>query len=154
MEQQALKRIKSPNEVFTGAFLIAVAALAFYLARSLSRGTEVGVGPGFVPYLFAFLQLGLGSILVVHGMLREGPAPDAWHLRPLVLVLASVAFFAISIERLGLVIALAGLIFISCAAHRGTTLREALALAAGTVLVSSLLFVKALGLAISLWPKF
>jgi len=154
MAPQALNRIKSPNEVFTGAFLIAVALLALYLARPLSRGTEVGVGPGFVPYLFAFLQLGFGFILVVHGITRTGPAPDTWHLRPLVLILASVAFFAISIQRLGLVIALAGLIFISCAAHRGTTLRETLALAAGTVLVSSLLFVKALGLAIPLWPKF
>lgn len=154
MVQTAVKRIKSPNEVFTGVFLIAVALLALYLARSLSRGTEVGLGPGFVPYMFAFMQLGLGLILLVHGMTREGPDPEAWHLRPLVLVLASVAFFAMTIQRMGLVIALSGLIFISCAAHRGTKLREALALAVGSVVVSALVFVKALGLTIPLWPQF
>ena len=143
---------RNVNEILTGAFLILVALLALYLAWPLSRGTEVGVGPGFIPYLFAFTQIGLGVIMLVHGWMSQGEPGEAWHLRPLVLILASVSFFAFSIQRLGLVIALTGLVFIACAAHQGTTWREALVLAVGSVTVSALLFVKVLGLVIPLWP--
>lgn len=136
----------------TGTFLILVALLAFYLTGTLGKGSTSSLGPGFVPTMFAALQLLLGLIMVGHGLLRAGEAPEPWHLRPLVLVLLSVAFFAGTIQKMGLVIALSGLVLISCTANRGTTWREALALAVGSVLVAALLFVKALGLPISLWP--
>jgi putative tricarboxylic transport membrane protein len=149
----AMHRIKNPNQVFTGIFLILVSLLAFYLSWPLSSRTDVGLGPGFVPKLFAFVQLGLGALMIVNGFVQPGEPVEAWHLRPVVLVLAAVAFFAMAIERMGLVVALTGLVLISCAAHRGTTLREALSLAVGSVVVSVLLFVKALGLTMALWPS-
>ena len=142
--------VKNSNQVFTGVFLILVAMLAFYLAWPLGRTTEVGLGPGFVPYMFAFAQVILGGMLVMQGFRGDRQPADAWKLRPLVLVLASVAFFALSIQKMGLVVALSGLVLISCAAHQETTWREALALAIGSVVVSALVFVKALGLPVSL----
>jgi hypothetical protein len=148
-----MNRIKDLNEVLTGIFLILAALLAFYLAWPLSSTTDVGLGPGYVPKAFAFIQLGLGAIMIVNGFLEAGEAPERWHLRPLVLVLASVAFFALTIERMGLVVALTGLVLIACTAHRGTKFYEALALALGSVVVSVLVFVKALGLSIPLWPQ-
>ena len=147
-----MDRIKNMNGVLTGIFLILVALLAFYLAWPLSSKTEVGLGPGYVPKMFAFIQLALGALMIVDGFLEAGEAYESWHLRPLVLVLSSVAFFAMTIERMGLVVALTGLVLISCAANRGTRFYEALALAVGAVVVSALLFVKALGLSIALWP--
>jgi putative tricarboxylic transport membrane protein len=147
-----MDRIKNMNGVLTGSFLILVALLAFYLAWPLSSKTEVGLGPGYVPKMFAFIQLALGALMIVDGFLEAGEAHESWHLRPLVLVLSSVAFFAMTIERMGLVVALTGLVLISCAANRGTRFYEALALAVGAVVVSALLFVKALGLSIALWP--
>jgi len=140
------------NAVFTGVFLILVALLALYLAWPLSSGTEVGLGPGYVPKLFAFIQLAFGAALVVQGWLETGEAPEPWPLRPLVLILGSVVFFAIAIEPLGLVIALTGLVLLGCAANRATRLRESLALALGSVVFSVLVFVKALGLTMPLWP--
>ncbi len=148
-----MHRVKNMNEVLTGIFLILVALLGLYLSWPLSSTTEVGLGPGYVPKMFAFIQLALGVILIGSGMVTEGEAHEPWHLRPLLLILASIAFFAMTIGRLGLVIALTGLVFLSCAANRGTTFRETLALAVGSVVVSALLFVKALGLSIALWPS-
>jgi hypothetical protein len=147
-----MKRIKDLNVVLTGVFLILVALLAFYLAAPLSSKTDVGLGPGFVPKMFAFMQLGLGALMIFDGFVQEGEAPGPWHLRPLLLILASVGFFAITIERLGLIVAVTGLVLISCAANRGTTWREAAVLAAGSAAVSALLFVKLLGLTIPIWP--
>ena len=146
-------RKQNLNEVLAGSILILVALLGFYLAWPLSRGTEVGLGPGFVPYMFATTQTVLGGIMVVHGLAHPGEAPEPWHMRPLILVLLSVAFFAVTIQRMGLVTAVFGLVVISCAAHRGTTWRETLAVATGSVVVCALVFVKALGLSIALWPR-
>ena len=147
-----MNRVKDMNEVMTGIFLILVSLLAFYLSWPLSRSTEVGLGPGYVPKVFAFIQLVIGMIMIVDGFLEAGEASEPWHLRPLVLILASVAFFAVTIESLGLVIALTGLVLISCAANRETKLFQAIALAFGSVIFSVLVFVKALSLQIPMWP--
>jgi len=148
-----VQRARNTNEVLTGIFLILVALLAFYLARPLSSTTEVGLGPGYVPRMLAFLQLGLGAVMVADGLLHGGEEAEAWQLRPLLLILGSVAFFALSIQRLGLIIALAGLVLIGCCANRGTRFIEAVVLAIGCAVFSVLVFVKALGMPIALWPQ-
>jgi putative tricarboxylic transport membrane protein len=147
-----MHRIKDMNVLLTGVFLILVALLAFYLAAPLSSKTDVGLGPGYVPKMFAFMQLGLGALMIFNAFVQEGVASEPWHLRPLLLILASVGFFAVSIERLGLIVAVTGLVLISCAANHGTTWREALVLAVSSAAVSALLFVKLLGLTIPIWP--
>jgi len=144
--------IRNHNEVMTGIFLILVALLGFYLTAPLGKGSTASLGPGFVPNLLAGVQLIIGLVMVVHGFVKAGESPEPWHLRPLVLVTGSVAFFAATIQSMGLVIAITGLVLISCAANRGTTWREALVLAIGSVVVTTLLFVKALGLVMPLWP--
>lgn len=148
-----MQRIKNMNEVLTGIFLILVALLAFYLSWPLSSGTQIGLGPGFIPRLFALIQLVIGVVLIGSGLMTAGEPADAWQLRPLLLILASITFFAVSIERLGMVIAVVGLVLISCAANRGTTFKEAVILAAGSAAVSAFLFVKLLGLTIAVWPS-
>ena len=137
----------------TGVFLILVSLLAFYLSWPLSSRTEVGLGPGFIPKMFALVQLIFGAIMIAHGCIKAGEPTESWHWRPLILILGSVTFFAMSIERLGMVIAITGLVLLSCAANRDTRFREAVALALGSVVFSVLVFVKALGLTIPLWPQ-
>lgn len=144
--------IRNKNHFATGLFLIAVALLAFYLSRRLGGITDVGLGPGFVPRMFAFIQLGLGAALVASGFLTTDEDHERWQLRPL-LVIVSIVFFCIAIERLGLVIALVGQVLISCAAHPGTKFHEAVALAVGAAVFSVVVFVKLLGLSIAVWPQ-
>jgi len=148
-----MRRIKDMNVFLTGTFLILVAFLAFYLSMPLASNTDVGLGPGFVPKMFAFMQFGLGATMVFVGFMQEGESPEPWQWRPLVLILASVGFFAITIERMGLIVAVIGLVLISCAANRGTTFRESLVLAVCSAAVSAGLFVKLLGLSIAIWPS-
>ena len=147
-------RIKNLNHVMTGIFLIAVALVALWAAWTLSSKTDMGIGPGYVPKMLAFALIGLGGLLVANGLWHEGEPTSAWHLRPLVLILSSVVFFALTIERMGLAVALTGLVLLGCAANKETRFREALALAVGAVVVCSLLFIKALGLSLPLWPAF
>jgi len=143
---------KNMNEVLTGLFLVFVALFAFYLSWPLSSGTEVGLGPGFVPRMFAFIQLVLGIVLVASGLSTAGERLEAWQARPLLLILGSITFFAVSIERMGLLISVTGLVLISCAANRDTSFRETVILAVSSAAASALLFVKLLGLSIAVFP--
>jgi hypothetical protein len=147
-----MKQIKDLNLLLTGAFLLLVALLAMYLSAPLSSVSEVGPGPGYMPKLFAFLQFGLGAVMVFNGFVQTGEASEPWHLRPVVLVLGSVAFFAMTIQSLGLVLSVMGLVFISCAANRETRFRESLALAVGCAAATPLLLVNLLGLSMFIWP--
>ena len=146
-----LGKVKDVNRVMTGVFLSLVALLGFYLARSLSNFTDVGLGPGFAPHVFAGMQLAIGLALIALGFIKAGDRPESWHLRPLLIIVA-IVFFGATIETMGMVIALAGLILIACCANKGTKPIEAIGLAAITVLFSAIVFVKLLGLTMPLWP--
>jgi hypothetical protein len=135
-----------------GAFLILTALAGLYLAWPLATSTDVGIGPGYVPRMIAFIQVGLGALLVRNGFTFLGEPLETWYVRPPLFILSAVTFFAFSIERFGLVISLIGLVVISCKASRDTTAYEILSLIVGAVLVSVVVFVKALGLSIGLWP--
>jgi hypothetical protein len=50
------------------------------------------------------------------------------------------------------VLAVIGLVLISCLANRGTTFKEAAILAVASAAVAAFLFVKLLGLSIAVWP--
>lgn len=147
-----MRRIQNPNEVLTGGFLCCAALFAVYIAWPLSSGTDMGIGPGFLPKTLALIQFVLGAMLVAHGFVAEHDKLDPWQLRPLVFILSSLAFFAMTIERMGLIVALTGLVLIGCAANREMRLVEAMALAAGSVLFCIAVFVKALNLSVPLWP--
>ncbi|KQT02772.1 tripartite tricarboxylate transporter TctB family protein [Rhizobium sp. Leaf386] len=147
-----IRRSIDRGRIFIGLYLLFTAALGFYLSSSLRMTTDVGVGPGFMPKAVSLLLFLIGSALVITGLLNEDAEPPAvLKVRPL-LTLFAIVFFGATIEWMGLVIALSGLVFISCLAHRGTKVIEAVSLAAFTVAFASLVFVKALGLTMHLLP--
>ena len=140
------------GRICIGLYLLFTSALGFYLSSSLRMTTDVGVGPGFMPKAVSLVLLLIGLALVVTGLLNEDKEPPAVIKGRPLLTLLAIVFFGATIEWMGLVIALSGLVFISCLAHRGTRVIEAACLAAFTVAFASLVFVKALGLTMHLWP--
>lgn len=146
-----MRSIGNSNHFMTGLFLVGVSILAFYLSRQLSTFTDIGLGSGFVPRMLASAQLLLGLALIASGVLTVDDTRERWRLRPLI-VLAAIVFFGMTVESLGLMISVTGLVLIACAANDEMRAVEALALAIGSAIVSALLFVKALGLSIPVWP--
>ena len=144
--------VRNVNDVLAGLFLIAVAALAFALTWHLRSGSAVSMGPGYLPKLLIAIQFIFGVGIVAQGIFGAPDRLESWSLRPLVWILASVAFFGVTIERFGLVVAVFGLVVLSALAHRGTRPIEGLALAAVLAAFSVLVFVKALGLPMPVWP--
>lgn len=145
-------RIRNMNDVLAGVFLIAVAMLALALTWHLRSGSSASMGPGYLPKLLIGAQFLFGVAIVAQGVFGPGDRLERWSLRPIIWILASVAFFGVAIERLGLVVAVLGLVLLSTLGHRGTRPVEALLLAAVMAGFSVLVFVKALGLPLPVWP--
>ena len=145
-------RIRNMNDLLAGAFLIAVAVLALALTWNLRSGSAVNMGPGYLPKLLIGIQLIFGAAVLAQGIWGVPEKLDAWSPRPIVWILASVAYFGVSIERFGLVAAVFGLVLLSALGHRGTRPVEALLLATALAGFSVLVFVMALGLPIPVLP--
>ena len=145
-------RLNVPDLAFA-AFLIALGAFAFALASELSRGTAASMGPGYVPRALALLIMLYGLVLGARAALAGWQAFPAIAVRPLLLVCAAVALFALLLPIAGL--ALTSFVVVVCAgfAAYDVRVRENLALAVALAAFAVGLFVAALGLPIPIWPR-
>lgn len=146
-------RIRSPNDVLYGLSLVGVAALGFWLTADLRQGTALRMGPGYVPRLTCWVLIAIGAVIAVRGLLLSGDRLEAWALRPLIAVLAAVAFFLFAVEHLGLPITIVSVVLIASAGDTDTRWTQAAVLGLVLAAFCSLVFVMALGLPISLVPR-
>ena len=94
--------------MLSGLLFIAIAAFGLWASRNYPVGTALRMGTGYMPRLLCWLLLGLGVIVLVQG-LRQHAVPlrssaQAW--RAVLSVTLSLVAFGLSIERLGLVLAI------------------------------------------------
>ena len=150
-------RLNVPDIAFA-AFLVALGAFAFALAGELTVGTAAAMGPGYVPRGLALLIMGYGLILGVRAAFTgrqafpEEAFPEiAW--RPLLLISAAVALFALLLPVAGL--AVTSFVVVICAgfAAYDVRLRENAVLGLGLAAFAVVLFVTVLGLPIPIWPS-
>ena len=143
-------RLNVPDLAFA-VFLVALGALAFALANQLTIGTAASMGPGYVPR-------GLAILIMIYGLALGGRAifsgrqsfPDI-AFRPLVLISASVALFAIVLPLVGLAVTSFAVVVCAGFAAYDVRLRENAVVALVLATFAVLLFVKALGLPIAVW---
>ena len=152
-------RMLARTDVLAGLLFIAVAVLGLWISRDYPIGTALRMGTGYVPRLLCWLLLGLGAVVLVHG-LREGQGArtlssgDVSALRPVIFVTASLVIFGLSIERLGLVVSILLLIGVGAVAARDLRPLETLAAALVLIALSWGIFILGLGLTIPVWPEW
>jgi hypothetical protein len=138
---------------------MAVAVLGLWLSRDYPIGTALRMGTGYVPRLLCWGLLGLGVIIFAQGLLEapqaESPARhDILFWRPVVFVTLSLVAFGLTLERLGLVIAILLLLGIGAFAGRGLRVVETAMAALVLIVLSWAIFIVGLGLAIPVWPEW
>jgi hypothetical protein len=144
-------RINYPDLAFAG-FLIALGAIALTLAWELPVGSATSMGPGYVPRGLALLIVLAGALMAARALFAGYAAFPAVAMRPLLLVCAAVALFALLLRVAGL--ALASVAVVLCAGYAAydARWRENALLAIGLAVFAVALFVYALGLPLPVWP--
>jgi hypothetical protein len=143
------------SDLYSGIFFMAVATLGLVVSRSYHVGTAVNMGEGYLPRLICWILLGIGAVIVARAFLHRSHAeiePLKW--RPIVLVPVAIVAFGLTVEALGLIVAIPLLIVIGSLAGRGLRPTEvivtAIVLCAGSIAV----FSWGLGLPIPVVPRF
>ena len=149
---RATGKIRNPQDFYGGLVLILVAIFALWAGSDLTGIRGFQFGPGTAPRMFAILLGAMGLVIMVIGLLTDGPALQRYHVRGPLLVVAAILFFAFAIRPLGLVITSFVTILIAASASNEVRWVESVIWAAGLTLFCSLLFPKALNLPLQLWP--
>lgn len=146
------------KDVLAGAIFIAL-GLAFALgALAYEVGDPLRMGPGYMPLALGILLAGLGIGVIIKGFLAgEGEAIGGVEWRAIVLIVAALLFFGLTVRGLGVAGALFGTTLLASLARARTSPLEAVAIAAGLTIMSVVLFIYILQLRLPLtgpWLPF
>jgi hypothetical protein len=143
-------------DVLSGLLFIAVAALGLWISRDYAVGTALRMGTGYVPRLLCWMLMALGAIVLVQGLRAKAPPvrPTAIGLRATLAVTLAIVAFALSIERLGLVLAIVLLTGIGALATKALRPLETAIAALVLIALSWGIFIAGLGLTIPVWPDW
>ncbi len=150
-------KIKSQRDFWSGLLFLLVGLAFAWGATEYNFGSSAKPGPGYFPFGLGILLALLGGLVLFKAVTIESPGSDpigaiAW--RPLLVIVGAIAMFGLALPKLGLVLTLPLLIFVSSLAgdefHWKDALISALVLTAG----SWVIFVWGLKLTIPVWPVF
>ncbi|MBV7563799.1 MULTISPECIES: tripartite tricarboxylate transporter TctB family protein [unclassified Pseudomonas] len=116
----------SRPDLLASAIFIGLGALVLWSTRDLTVGSAAMMGPGYMPMMIGSLVIILGLVVGLIGLFKGSEPIGTVQLRPLLILLASVAGFALAAESAGFIIAAAGLIIFGSMADREWRGREVL----------------------------
>lgn len=141
------------TDFWAGIFCIAIGAVALLLLADTRMGTLAHMGPAFMPVWLARILVVLGLLISLRSLASSTHLTLDWRkLRPLLLILGSILFFAVALQYLGFALTSFGLLMLAAAAGRDFRWREALVIGALIAAAASLLFIVALQINIPMWP--
>lgn len=147
--------------IASGGVLAAVGSfIALYAASRYAVGTLHRIGPGMFPILLGILLAGFGLAIAGQALLRRDPEAAQWDeipaidLRQLAVVAGAIAGFALTVERFGVVPAIAVLVAITALARHRLGPVGLLVLAATLSITAVVIFPVLLGVPFRIfaWP--
>jgi hypothetical protein len=145
-------RVRSPKDFWAGLIFVAIGGGFVLLAQEYRLGDMHRMGPALFPTLVGTLLAALGALIALRAFALDGPPVPRLEARPILMSLLAIVLFAIALQWVGLVAAVAVLVLIGANAARDVRLLDVLALAAGMIVFSVAVFVWLLGLLLPLWP--
>jgi len=149
-------KIRNHRDFWAGVMFIAFGLLFMVLSRQYQIGTAAKMGPGYFPMILGGLMALLGLLVLLPSIrataheLKVGKI-DFWANG---LVLLAVIVFALTLPKLGFIVALVLLILISALASHEFRLKESLISSVVLLVFSWLVFVKGLELQFPFLPTF
>jgi putative tricarboxylic transport membrane protein len=146
--------IKSPQDFVGGLALLAITVAAYIGLSSLGSMRGFQFGSGTAPRLFCLLLGALSLLLLLSSFTTRGPKLESFPWRGPLFILASVAFFGLTIRTLGLAVTGVITVLLSGAAIDDFRIKEGTIFAIAITAFCAFLFPFALGQPIPLWPTF
>lgn len=150
-------KIKSQKDFWSGLLFVAIGLAFAWRATAYAFGSSESPGTGIFPFGLGLLMTVLGGVLLFKSLAIEtddGDPIGAWALRPLLVLVGSVALFGLALPRLGLALSLPLLVVTGSLAGKAPRWRDVAVSSVALTLGGWLLFVVGLKLAIPLWPSF
>jgi len=142
--------IRNPKDFWSGLLFLGVGGAVVLLARNYQLGTALKMGPGYFPTALGGLLAVVGLIAIARSFIRPGAAIEPFHWKLLLIVLGATLLFGVLVRNAGLIAAVTVLVVMAAFASVYFRWRVAIALTAGLIIFSVIVFVKALGLPIPL----
>lgn len=149
-------KVRNHQDFWAGVMFVALGMFFAVFGAQHEIGTGDRMGPGYFPTALGIIVIGLGGILSLKSLSRKAPdvkvSPFSW--KPLLLILAPLVLFGMTLRPLGLVPSVILLVLVSSMAGHQFSWRGALANAAALALICVAIFDWTLNLHIGLWPAF
>lgn len=140
------------KDFFAGLLYIAFGGFAVAIGRGYPLGSAARMGPGYFPVLVGSILLLVGIVVAARGLSPKSERMGRLAIKPLVLVLGAVLLFAAMIEKLGLAVAILGVVVVGYLANTRWRPLELIALALVLTTASVLIFYYGLKLPFKVWP--
>jgi hypothetical protein len=148
-------RIRHQKDFAAGLLYLALGLGFAGLSTGFRFGTTARMGPGYFPFWCGVLLAVLGAVIFLRS-LSPNAEPDRltrWDLRGLGTVLLSVVLFGLTLQSLGVLIAVALAVVLSSFAAPGGRWLRTLVTAVALALLCAAIFAWGLGLQIPVWPR-
>lgn len=143
--------IRISQDLLAAIIFILVGVSALVFGADLDVGTSAEMGPGYLPRALGVIVLGFGVLIAARSFWIHSPAVGQIKIRPILLILAACAVFALLVDTAGFIVASAASIFIALFAMGRPTLLYALGMVILLPAALALVFIVGLGLSIDLW---
>ncbi len=124
------------------------------LIPGYKMGSAVRMGPAYFPVMLGGMLAFLGLLVLFDSIVEKGPKVAKFHFRPLLFIAASSLAFAYLLRPLGLVLASIALVFISAFGGHEFKWKEVAIMTVVLSIFVVLVFVKALSLPFPICPSF
>jgi Tripartite tricarboxylate transporter TctB family len=139
-------KLPDSKDFWSGVMLIAIGAVAAFIARDYPFGTALRMGAGFFPVVLGIVLVLFGLYFAVRGLHDSEKVEGNWSIRALVVLPLAFVAFGVLMERAGFVPAMLALTLGSAAAGSEFRIGEVLALSVLLTALCVALFIFALGL--------
>ena len=149
-------KLRNHQDFWSGMMFIALGLLFVGLSRQYQLGTAAKMGPGYFPTVLGGLLALLGLMIAAGAFSKTNVEARLQKVgwRELFLVLLGIALFAILLPKLGMVVSLWILIFVSAFASHEFSFKETALSAIVLSILGWVVFAKGLELQMAVWPKF
>lgn len=134
------------KDFLAGLLMIAIAAVAFYLALDYPFGSALRMGPGYFPRVLAGIFMAFGVYIMIRGLKTGEKVQGVWGWKALALITASLWIFGWLMDRIGLIPSLVAMFFVAAPAGHEFRFREVLILATFMIVFAWAVFIYGLGL--------